>query len=230
MRHWFLGLVVVSCVLLGLSSPARAADESGATTEKAMPPLPSSAPVYYEEPLPPPLPPRRRIKWGAEFRLEAAPFGSGAASNAGMGGFGMSFRPRPSPSFAVDIGVDFFGGRDFNGEKRGEQTFIVTPMLFVNPASRAVFYLFAGLGLASARVEHADGSQSHYGYLGANIGAGVEVPVWRRIAVDADVMAFVRDHTDSEIDVRPEFVEPGTGRYTNTSRGALFRLGLAYYW
>src|SRR5713101_8765080 len=136
MRHWFLGLVVVSGVLLGLSAAARAADEGGATAERAMPPLPSSAPVYYEEPLPPPLAPRRRIKWGAEFRLEAAPFGSGAASNAGMGGFGMSFRPRPSPAFAVDVGVDFLGGRDFISEKRGEQTLIVTPMLFVHTASR----------------------------------------------------------------------------------------------
>lgn len=237
MRHPFLA-VVVSYMLLGPSSLARAAD-TGADTSRAtpapageavMPPLPSSAPAYYDEPLPPPLPPHRRFKWGAEFRLEAAPFGSGAASNAGMGGFGMSLRPRPSPWFAVDIGVDFFGGRDFNGEKRGEQALLVTPMIFVNPRSKAVFYLFMGLGLASARVDHADGTRSRYGYLGAYAGAGIEVPVWRRTAINADVMAFVRDHTDSEVDLRPEFVEPGTGRYTNTSRGALFRLGLAHYW
>jgi len=56
------------------------------------------------------------------------------------------------------------------------------------------------------------------------------VPSFAASAVDADVMAFVREPHRTRIDVPSEFVEPGTGRYTNTSRGALFRLGLAYYW
>ena len=43
-------------------------------------------------------------------------------------------------------------------------------------------------------------------------------------------MFFVRDHTDDEVGQRPEFVDPVTRRYTNTSKGAIFRAGLAYYW
>jgi outer membrane protein with beta-barrel domain len=187
--------------------------------------------MYYDTPpMPPPLEPRRRFRWGAEFRLEGAPMGSGAASNAGMGGFGLSLRPRPSQSFAVDIGADFFGGRDYNGERRGEQSLTIDPMIFVNPRSRVTFYLFAGFGLSSARVEHANGSLSRYSYIGVNAGPGFEFHFWRRIAIDADVMFFLRDHTDNDAARYPEFVDPATGRYTNTSKGAIIRVGLAYYW
>src|SRR5262249_3827131 len=157
-----------------------------------------------------------QMKWGAEFRLEGAPMGSDAAPNAGMVGFGLSLRPRWTPAFALDIGVDFFGGRDFNGERRGEQSLTIDPMIFVNGRGRVSLYFFGGLGLAAARVEHADGSQSRYNYVGVNGGAGLEFRFWRRIAVDTDVMFFVRDHTDDEVARYPEFVDPATGRFTNT--------------
>jgi hypothetical protein len=170
------------------------------------------------------------MKWGAEFRVEGAPMGSDAASNAGMLGFGLSLRPRWSPSFAVDFGVDFFGGRDFNGERRGEQSITVDPMIFVNGRGRVSLYFFGGLGLASARVEHADGSLSRYSYVGVNGGVGLEFRFWQRIAVDTDVMFFVRDHTDDEVARAPEFYDPATRRYTNASKGAVLRAGLAYYW
>jgi hypothetical protein len=170
------------------------------------------------------------MKWGAEFRLEGAPMGGDAASNAGMAGFGLSLRPRPSPSFAVDIGVDFFGGRDFNGERRGEQSLVVDPMIFINGRGKVSPYFFAGLGLASARVEHPDGSLSRYSYIGANGGAGLEFHFWQRIAVDTDVLFFIRDHTDDDSARVPEFVDLATRRYTNTSKGAIIRVGLAYYW
>jgi hypothetical protein len=156
--------------------------------------------------------------------------GDSAAPNAGMVGFGLSLRPRPSPSFAIDIGVDFFGGRDFNGERRGEQTLTIDPMIFVNGRGRVSLYFFAGLGLASARVEHPDGSLSRYSYVGANGGGGVEFRFWRRIAIDTDVLFFIRDHTDDEVATRPEFVDPVAHRWTNTSKGAIVRAGLAYYW
>ena len=156
--------------------------------------------------------------------------GSDSAPDAGMVGFGLSLRPRPSPAFAVDIGVDFFGGRDFNDERRGEQSLTIDPMIFVNGRGRVSPYFFGGLGLASARVEHADGSLSRYSYVGVNGDVGLEFRFWQRIAVDTDVMFFVRDHTDDEVASRPEFVDPVTRRYTNTSKGAIFRAGLAYYW
>jgi hypothetical protein len=43
-------------------------------------------------------------------------------------------------------------------------------------------------------------------------------------------MFFVRDHTDDDAARAPEFVDPVSHRYTNTSKGAILRAGLAYYW
>src|SRR5438105_4192065 len=59
--------------------PASASSDAAAPPDTApLPSLPSSAPAYYDAPpLPPPLGPRpRRIRWGAVFRVEAAPMGS----------------------------------------------------------------------------------------------------------------------------------------------------------
>src|SRR2546423_338600 len=245
MRGWAAALVTIFCVggvatnahaQAGNTPEGGAATGSNAAPGNAAPeaplPLPMTAPpAYYEAPLPQPFATaHRRTRWGATFRLEGAPMGKDAAADAKMGGLGFSLRPRPSPSFAVDIGLDFLGGRDFNGEKRTEQAFTVNPMLFLNPRSKVSVYLFAGLGLAAARVEHAGRGVSHYRYVGVNGGAGLEFRFWRRVAIDADLLAFVRDRTDSQSARYPEYIEPSTGRFTNTSQGVVVRAGVVYYW
>jgi len=229
MRHWF-GLVAALWVsAVGAPALGEESQTGEGATEGPLPAL--TPPAYYEPPLPAPLePPRRRTRWGAQFRLEGAPMGKDAAPDAKMGGFGLSLRPRPSPSFAVDIGIDFVGGRDFNGEKRAEQALTINPMLFLNPRSKVSVYLFGGLGLSGARVEHAGGPVSHYRYIGVDGGAGLEFHFWRRVAIDADFLAFVRDRTDSQSARYPEYVDPATGRFTNTSQGIVLRAGVVYYW
>jgi hypothetical protein len=155
--------------------------------------------------------------------------GRDAAPNAGMGGVGFSLRPRPSPYFALDFGIDFFGGRDFNGDRRAETSFAINPTLFLNPRNKVQVYLFAGLGVGSAIVDVSGSNERRYRYVGADAGGGVEFRFWQRFALSADIMAFVRDRTDVR-ESAPEYIEPGTGRYTDSSAGALFRLGGTYYW
>jgi hypothetical protein len=196
--------------------------------DSALPPLPSSAPADYDAP-PPPPPPKatRRAEWGAQVRLQGAAMGGDASSNAAIGGIGFSLRPRPSPYFAVDFGLDLLGGRDFNGDIRSERAFTVNPMVFLNPRDKVQVYLFAGLGVGSARVDRS-GVPREYRYVGADAGAGVEFRLWQRFAFSGDVLAFVRDRSDLRRGA--EFVEASTGRFTNSSAGALFRLGATYYW
>jgi hypothetical protein len=174
--------------------------------------------------------PARRSEWAAQVRLEGVGLGNDAASNATMGGFGVSLRPRPTRHFALDFGLDFFGGRDFHGEERGEVAFTVNPMFFLNPGSNVQLYLLTGLGFSGAQVKHQDGTRSHYRYVGFDGGAGVEFRLGRRWAFDIDMLGFIRGRTDRTADRSPEFVDPSTGRTTNTSAGAIARLGLAYYW
>ncbi|MET0591745.1 MAG: hypothetical protein ABW133_03540 [Polyangiaceae bacterium] len=68
-----------------------------------------------------------------------------------------------------------------------------------------------------------------YRYVGANAGGGVEFRFWQHFALSGDVVAFLRDRTDVH-DSPPEYIDKTTGRYTDSSAGALIRLGGTYYW
>src|SRR5882672_6932746 len=74
MRHSLFRLFLGCCSIGLVTQSAHAADEGGNGAVQGAPlaALPSQEPAIYE-PLPPPLAPRRRFKWGAEFRIEAAP-------------------------------------------------------------------------------------------------------------------------------------------------------------
>jgi hypothetical protein len=69
-----------------------------------------------------------------------------------------------------------------------------------------------------------------YSYFGAQLGLGTEVRVSRRIAIGGDVVGFIRGRTDDKASYAPEFVDPNTGRATNTSGGGLVRVGATFYW
>lgn len=174
--------------------------------------------------------PQPRSEWAGQLRIESVGLGRDAAPGAGMGGLGVSLRPRPTPHFAVDLGLDVFGGRDFKAERREELAFTVNPMFFLNPRQVVQIYLLTGLGFAGATVRHADQTRSHYRYVGIDAGIGLEIRFARQVAFDLDLVGFLRTRTDRVARESPEFVDPETGRTSNTSGGGLARLGLAYYW
>jgi hypothetical protein len=213
---------------------ANAPPASTAAPSAVPPPPPIDESQYAPYPVevpPPPPPPRRRYRWAAQVRFEAAPIDRTLSSDAGMEGIGFSIRPRPLPHFAVDFGLDLFGGTDYQGRSRSETTFSINPMFFVNPRSRVQLYLLGGIGFSSAYVRYpADRTTAHFTYVALDGGVGAEFRLTSHLAIDADVVGFVRGRTDSDASLYPEFVEPGTGRTTNASGGALLRLGLAYYW
>jgi hypothetical protein len=192
--------------------------------------------MYY----PPPPPRAARSEWGVQGRIEGILLDNSNRNNGlsranpsrspGMGGLGFSLRPRPSPYFALDLGFDFVGGTDYAGEDRTEASFVINPMFFINPRNKLQMYVLAGLGFSSARVNHASGAFDDYTYFGVDGGVGVEWRVLRSIAIDFDLVGFVRGRTDRLADTTPEFTDARTGRTTNTSGGGLLRLGLTYYW
>jgi len=193
-----------------------------------LPPLPAAPPMYD-----PPAPPRYRFfrpSWALQVRAEAVGMGRDRAPNSGMGGLGVSLRPRPTPHFAVDFGLDFLGGRDFYGERRGEVAFSVNPMLFLNPGRPVQVYFLGGINFSGAEVEHADQSKSRYRYFGLDAGVGLEFRLSHQLALDTDLLGFVRRRTDRAADSSPEFVDPVTGHTSNSSAGGLARVGLAYSW
>ena len=207
-------------------------DEAKPPPPRVVPPPPP--PPRYE-PLPPPPPsPRHRSEWGFNMRLEGIGMGdkhrAGRASDAGMGGVGFSLRARPVPHLAVDFGLDFVGGKDFQGYRRSEVPFSVNALIYVNPRNKLQFYFLGGVGWSTASVEIDQTHTDHYSYFGAQGGIGLEYRISRSVALNVDMLGFIRGRTDEQARVQPEFVDPSTGRTTNTSGGGLFRGGVTIYW
>ncbi|MBN2195050.1 MAG: hypothetical protein JW751_19695 [Polyangiaceae bacterium] len=201
------------------------------------------------EPPPPPEPvPRTRPEWGINLRLQSAILGddAGKADDAGMGGTGLSIRFRPVPHFALDGGLDVVGGTDWQGNSRTEVGATLNGIVFFNPTNLVQFYMIGGLGLSAAEVDVApcreiDGEIScegtsgsrnrHYEYFGGNLGAGLEFRVSRRVALNFDLIGFLRGRTDRLAESEPEFVDPDDPTMTtNTSGGGLLRGGITFYW
>ena len=209
------------------------------------PPPGHPRPVRMTPPPPAPAPPPPKFhsastKWGLNLRIEGMTFGHNekAAQDSGMGGLGVSLRYRPIPHFAFDVGVDVLGGTDYNGFQRTETPLTLSGMIFLNPRSPVQLYLLGGMNFSRAKVtsefsspllsEKGDGTfQAEYSYFGGQAGAGLEFRVSRHVALNVDVIGFMRKRTD---DGRiPEFSDPEKGT-TNSSGGALLRGGLTFWW
>lgn len=175
----------------------------------------------------------RRSEWGFNMRVLGAMLDSKkhpAHEDAGMGGLGFSLRARPNGFVALDFGLDFIGGTDFNGRRRNETPFTINGLFFVNPRDRVQFYVLTGLGWSTASVETTPGLVERYGYFGLQAGMGLEFRVARQVALNTDLLGFVRGRTDRASKEAPEFTDPVTGRSTNASGGGLLRGGVTFYW
>jgi hypothetical protein len=212
------------------------------------PPQPAP-PGYVGEPPPPPrirlVPPdepprpryhRRRKELGFNVHLNAALFGEGSASDAGMAGIGAAFRFRPLPAFAADVGFDFVGGSDYAGNQRSERAFVGNALVFFNPRDFVQVYAIGGFTFSRAwvTVEQTGGQpvepyDTTYSHAGLQLGLGLEWRLARRAALSTDLLFFRRHRTDDGRDGDPEFVDPATGRATDESQGALFRAGATFY-
>ncbi|MCA9598033.1 MAG: outer membrane beta-barrel protein [Myxococcales bacterium] len=196
--------------------------------------------IIVDKPENKPKKPRRRAKreWGFNLHLEGVLMGSKKERNpdAGMGGLGFSLRYRPVPSFALDAGFDFLGGKDYLGYERSESALLLNGIVFFNPKDKAQIYAIGGLGFSGAEVTKPDPTnpdttyQERYSYFGGQLGMGLEFRIAKRTALNFDVIGFIRGRTDEKAQLEPEFVDPDTGRTTNTSGGGLFRGGITFYW
>jgi hypothetical protein len=163
---------------------------------------------------------------------------TGEVDDVGMAGLGLSLRYRPVPAFALDLGADFAGGVDTNGNERQEIPIAASAIIYVNPRSLAQFYLFGGLNWAFARVfsdevkkNLANGTSDEYTYFGGHLGMGLEFRVSRLVGLNVDGLAFVRTRTDEDGNGQyPEYYDPETGQSSNASTAGLLRAGVTFWW
>jgi opacity protein-like surface antigen len=199
---------------------------------------PREAPQVYHYTPRPRIPHR---EWGLNLHLGGIAMGSGRSGDAAMGLIGLGLRFRPVPAFAIEANIDVAGGTDYNGFRRTETMGTMNALVYLNPKSRAQFYLLGGIGLSSARVSEGSDTwdtKSMYGggyysygdqkytYFGGQGGAGIEIRLSRVVALNFDVRGFVRSRVDNRGGV--EFID-ASGRTTNTSGGALVNGGITFY-
>lgn len=190
---------------------------------------PSSRRVVYAQPA------WGASKLGIDLRLNgAAGFGANRFGDAyGLGGAGAGLRYRAFPHFGFEGGFDVLGGRDYNANSRLELVGSAGGLLFVNPRSRAQFYLSAGMMLDYARATNDRSFTTvqqtiSYSHLGGYAGVGLEIFATRRLAFHLDGRGVVRQRVGGSSDA-PEFTELGTGRTTDTSAGFVGSAGVVLY-
>jgi hypothetical protein len=210
-------------------------------------------PMPEPPPPPPPGPPVRQVsppkagakrwreKFGLNLRLEGVPIPDGLAhrwrsyEDPGMGGLGASFRWRPIPHFALDIGLDALGGIDYSGNDRFESVLSTSGIFYLNPQHKVQAYLIGGIHVAHAEVDNDDyrpnlaeyGYSDDYDYFGGQAGVGVEFRVSRRVGIDLDGLVLARTRTDGG--EFPEFLDPRTGETGNSSVGGMLRAGVTIW-
>ena len=185
---------------------------------------------------------RRERRWretvGLNLRIEGAAFIPQGVydDGGGLGGVGASFRWRPSPYFAFDVGTDVVGGTDYHGNGRIEVAGALSGLVYFNPQHRVQVYGIGGVHLSHASVDpeseiyldyYRDESIS-YDYAGAHAGIGLEFRLARHFALFADGLGVIRKEIND--DNAPEFRDAESGETTDTSGAGLFRAGVTFWW
>lgn len=186
---------------------------------------------------------RRERRWretvGLNLRVQGAAFvpRDTYSDGGGMGGVGASFRWRPSPYFAFDVGTDVIGGTDYNGNGRIELSGALSGLVYFNPQHRVQVYGIGGVHVSHAAVDNEGSyytgvtwgdSSTTYDYAGAHAGLGVEFRLSRHFALFADAMGIIRRELND--DNQPEFRDWATGETSDTSGAGLFRTGVTFWW
>lgn len=205
-------------------------------------PSPAQGEMRLDVPQMEPARPRRRRgyrEWGLNLHANLGLMGGDdrKSPNADMNGIGAALRFRPIPHIAIEGSLELLWGTDYNGYDRFEDALLVNGLFYANPRSAVQFYGLAGFGFGAAHLDSglaADGQpvlrDETYAYVGGQLGVGVEGRVTRHFALGADLIGFLRWRNDRNARREPEFVDPETGKTTNTSGGGLLRLGATFYW
>ncbi len=197
------------------------------------------APRYGYAPVPAPAygyaPNYAASRLGLDVRVDGA--GGFAAGHAayGLGGVGLGLRYRATPHLGLELGADVLGGTDYNGNKRTEVSGNAGALLYVNPRSRAQFYLSGGLLVDHARASGTESSESlltsntpsalQYNHVGGYAGLGLEIFATRHLSFHLDARGVMRQAVGGNT---PEFTN-ASGQTTNTSAGVVGSAGMVFY-
>jgi Outer membrane protein beta-barrel domain len=163
--------------------------------------------------------------WGLAMRVQGVLMeGRRQGEHASLGGVGVSGRYALNHVVTLDLGLDTIVGTDYNGYDRSELSLSVSSLFYLNHHPVVRTYVLVGLNTSTAQVD-VNGDDQTWGYFGGQTGLGLDIALDRRVALNFDIIGFMRGRTDSRAEREPEFTD-GLGRVTNTAGGGLLRGGV----
>jgi hypothetical protein len=166
--------------------------------------------------------------WGLALRLQGVLLdGRRRGEDAHLGGVGVSGRYALNQVVTLDLGLDSILGTDYNGYDRSELSLSFSSLFYLNYHPVVRTYVLVGLNTSRARVDVGSDDQT-WGYFGGQTGFGFDVTLDPRVALNLDILGFLRGRTDSRAAREPEFTDE-RGRVTNTSGGGMVRGGITLH-
>jgi hypothetical protein len=168
---------------------------------------------------------RAASPWGLAMRVQGVLLdGKRRREDARLGGVGVSGRYALNQAVTFDLGLDTIVGTDHDGRDRSELSLSFSSLFYLNYHPLVRTYLLVGLNTSRARVDVVGDDQT-WGYLGGQAGLGIDIALDPQVALNFDILGFLRGRTDSRAEREPEFIDE-RGRVTNTSGGGLLRGGI----
>jgi hypothetical protein len=150
-------------------------------------------------------------------------------SDAGLTGFGVGFRFIPVSFLTLEPGIDGFAGHDYYGRERTETTLSFNSIFTLNPNDPIQVYGLVGVFTTTAETKGIDpgpivrSNPGRYSYVGAQIGAGIELRLDPALGFHADVIGYTRQRNEL-----PQ-VHESTADLRRDGGGGLFRAGMSLY-
>ncbi len=149
--------------------------------------------------------------------------------DAGMTGFGVGFRFIPVSFLTLEPGIDGFAGHDQYGRERTETTLSFNSIITLNPNDPIQVYGLVGVFTTTAEVKGVDpgpvmrSNPGRYSYVGAQIGAGIELRVDPALGFHADILGYTRQRNEL-----PQYGE-STADLRRDGGGGMVRAGMSLY-
>lgn len=149
--------------------------------------------------------------------------------DAGLTGFGVGFRFIPVSFLTLEPGIDGFAGHDHLGRERTETTLSFNSILTLNPNDPIQIYGLIGVFTTTAEVKGVDSGAvlrsgaGRYSYVGAQVGAGIELRLDPALGFHADIIGYSRQRNEL-----PSYGETNAD-LRRDGGGGLVRAGMSLY-
>lgn len=168
--------------------------------------------------------------FGVQLRLNVPLIDDGdSPAHPFMAGPGLGFAFLPLQHIGLELAVDSAFGRDALDAERRELAVSGALLALFDTHELVQISLSTGLFHSWAHVRPPASYDRDYRYFGAFLGLGAELNFHPLMSAFLRLDAFMRGRVDEGASQDPEFIHRSSGETSNSSAGALLRVGVARY-